>query len=231
MELRIASYNIHKSRGSDGRFDPQRVIGVINALAADVLVLQEVDFRLGGRPSALPLEALRADCAMEPVKFAGTGPRSLGWHGQTILLRSGVVMEALHPLTLPGLEPRGALVADLHGRIGPMRLVGVHLGLRRSDRRAQLAAIRTLLRDAAPRPSLIIGDFNEWSSKRGLEALHGFDLTAPGRSYPARAPFARLDRIAAGPGMKVARHGVHDTPQSRRASDHLPIWADVHLPG
>jgi endonuclease/exonuclease/phosphatase family metal-dependent hydrolase len=230
MELRIASYNIHKSRGSDGRFDPQRVIGVINALAADVLVLQEVDFRLGGRPSALPLEALRADCAMEPVKFAGTGPRSLGWHGQTILLRSGVVMEALHPLALPGLEPRGALIADLHGRIGPMRLVGVHLGLRRTDRRAQLAAIRAALRDAPPRPSLIIGDFNEWSIRRGLEALHGFDLTTPGRSYPARAPFAHLDRIAVGPGMAVARFGVHDTPQSRRASDHLPIWANVHLP-
>lgn len=230
MELRIASYNIHKSKGSDGRFDPQRVIAVINALVADVLVLQEVDFRMGGRPSALPLADLQADCALEPVQFAGTGPRSLGWHGQTILLRRGVTMESLRPLPLPGLEPRGALIADLHGRIGPIRLVGVHLGLRRTDRRAQLAAIRAALRDAPPRPAVIIGDFNEWSVTRGLEALHGFDLTAPGRSYPARAPFAHLDRIAAGPGMTVARSGVHDTPQSRRASDHLPIWADVHLP-
>jgi endonuclease/exonuclease/phosphatase family metal-dependent hydrolase len=229
MTLRIASYNIHKSKGSDGRFDPHRVIEVINALAADVLVLQEVDFRLGGRPSALPFDLLDSYCPLLPLAFPRTGPRSLGWHGQTILLRRNVELQALQPLTLPGLEPRGALIADLEGHIGPLRLVGVHLGLRRSDRRAQLAHIRTTLQASDPRPAMIIGDFNEWSARRGFEPLHGFAMTTPGRSFPARAPFGRLDRIATGPGLHLARSGVLDTPLARRASDHLPIWADITL--
>jgi endonuclease/exonuclease/phosphatase family metal-dependent hydrolase len=227
MVLRIASYNIHKSKGSDGRFDPQRVISVINALSADVLALQEVDFRFGGRPAALPRDCLRADCAMLPVQLVGSGPKSLGWHGQTLLLHRDIELQSLTPLPLPGLEPRGALVADLMGRIGPLRLVCVHLGLRRADRRAQLAHIRAALREEDGRPVLIIGDFNEWAAHKGLEALHGFDLTTPGASYPARTPFGKLDRLAAGPGLLVRRAGVFDSGLARRASDHLPIWADV----
>ncbi|MDP1670395.1 endonuclease/exonuclease/phosphatase family protein [Phaeovulum sp.] len=229
MILRIASYNIHKSKGSDGRFDPARVIDVINALGADVLALQEVDFRFRGRPSALPLAVLRAGCALLPVALTPTGPESLGWHGQTLLLGKNVRLSALRPLVLPGFEPRGALIADIDAGSGPLRLVGVHLGLRRSNRRAQLAHIRAVLREEEDRPALIIGDFNEWAAAKGLEALHGFELTTPGPSYPARAPFGRLDRLAAGPGISVLRAGVFDSGLARRASDHLPIWADVRL--
>lgn len=229
MILRIASYNIHKSKGGDGRFDPSRVIDVINALSADVLALQEVDFRFRGRPSALPLATLREGCALEPVELTPTGPDSLGWHGQTLLLRKGITLSGLRSLSLPGLEPRGALIADLDAGSGPLRLAGVHLGLRRSNRRAQLAHIRAALREGVVAPALIIGDFNEWATSRGLEALHGFALTTPGPSYPARAPFGRLDRLASGPGVSVLRSGVFDSGLARRASDHLPIWADVRL--
>jgi endonuclease/exonuclease/phosphatase family metal-dependent hydrolase len=229
MVLRIASYNIHKSKGSDGRFDPGRVIDVINALGADVLALQEVDFRFRGRPSALPLAELREGCALVPVDLTPTGPESLGWHGQTLLLRKGITLSGLRALPLPGFEPRGALIADLDAGSGPLRLAGVHLGLRRANRRAQLAHIRAALREGTATPALIIGDFNEWAETKGLEALHGFHLHTPGPSYPARAPFGRLDRVAAGPGLSVLRAGVFDSGLARRASDHLPIWADVRI--
>ncbi len=229
MILRIASYNIHKSKGSDGRFDPARVIDVINALSADVLALQEVDFRFRGRPAALPQDALREGCALVPVALTPTGPNSLGWHGQTLLLRKGITLAALHHVALPGFEPRGALIADLDAGSGPLRLVGVHLGLRRADRRSQLAHIRARLRDDDARPALIVGDFNEWSAAEGFEALHGFEMTSPGASYPARAPFGRLDRMATNAGISVLRSGVFDSHLARRASDHLPIWADLRL--
>lgn len=229
MILRIASYNIHKSKGSDGRFDPDRVIDVINALGADVLALQEVDFRFRGRPAALSMAALASGCALCPVPLATSGPLSLGWHGQTLLLSARVALQGLRALPLPGLEPRGALIADLEAGGRPLRVAGVHLGLRRADRRTQLAQIRAALREGAARPEVIIGDFNEWAAAKGLEALHGFALTTPGASYPARAPFGRLDRLAAGPGLAVLRAGVFDSALARRASDHLPIWADLEI--
>jgi len=45
IRLRLASYNIHKALGTDGRRDPGRVLEVVNALGADVVALQEADRR------------------------------------------------------------------------------------------------------------------------------------------------------------------------------------------
>lgn len=230
--LRIASYNLRKCRGADGRRDPVRVLSVINALAADVVALQEVDLRLGRRPAALPRALIAAETDFEPVTFEATGPDSLGWHGQTVLVRRGLHAAAVERVALPGLEPRGALAVDI-GRTGtsaapaPFRLVAAHLGLRRTDRRAQWARLRDVLEGAAPRPGLMIGDFNEWSAARGFEPLSGLAVHAPGRSYPARAPFGALDRVVLGPGVHLRGSGVLDTALARRASDHLPIWVDL----
>ena len=40
--LRVATYNIHKCRGMDGRIRPSRVAQVLRELDADVIALQEV---------------------------------------------------------------------------------------------------------------------------------------------------------------------------------------------
>jgi endonuclease/exonuclease/phosphatase family metal-dependent hydrolase len=43
--VRIVSYNIHGCVGTDGRRDAERVAAVLEALAPDVVALQEVDSR------------------------------------------------------------------------------------------------------------------------------------------------------------------------------------------
>ena len=48
MPITIASYNIHRCIGGDGRFDPARVRRVIEELDADVVALQEVETRADG---------------------------------------------------------------------------------------------------------------------------------------------------------------------------------------
>src|SRR5687767_15324059 len=44
--LRIASYNVHGCRGSDGKKDAQRIVRVIEECGCDTVGLQEVDYRL-----------------------------------------------------------------------------------------------------------------------------------------------------------------------------------------
>lgn len=79
-------------------------------------------------------------------------------------------------------------------------------------------------------PTVILGDFNEWSRRRGLEPLAAmFDIIAPGRTYHASRPMAALDRMAVNGGTKVVAKGVQRLSGARRASDHLPIWADLDL--
>jgi len=40
--LRIATYNVHKCRGLDGRLRPDRIVRVLREMEADVVALQEV---------------------------------------------------------------------------------------------------------------------------------------------------------------------------------------------
>ena len=40
--LRIATYNVHRCRGLDGRTRPERIAAVLSTIDADVVALQEV---------------------------------------------------------------------------------------------------------------------------------------------------------------------------------------------
>ncbi len=220
--MRLASYNIRKCIGLDRKRDPWRILQVINNLQADVVVLQEVDKRLGARPAALPpdLVATESDHLAAPLADNGV---SLGWHGNAILLRRGLEVTAVHRIALPGTEPRGAVAVEI---AGALRIVGVHLGLLRRDRRRQLQRIAETFRDDMP--TAILGDFNEWRGKAGLEALDDrFQVHSPGRSFHAARPVARLDRIALNQGLLLTDAGVAGTRPAHIASDHLPIWADL----
>ena len=156
---------------------------------------------------------------------------SLGWHGNAILMTPGWHMEALHRLPLPGLEPRGAVIADLSGP-QDLRVVATHLGLRRRDRQHQMTLIVAELAHLPRRPTILLADCNEWSATEGFAPLDPFfTLHNSGRSFPARRPMAALDRLATGPGIEVVQQGVCRTGIAGRASDHLPIWADLSLAG
>ncbi len=226
--VRLASYNVHKCLGTDGRRAPGRVLDVINSLDADVVALQEVDRRFGPRPAALPRRLIEKHSDFVAVADEGWGP-SLGFHGNAILLRRGIEAKEVHGLTLPGLEARGALLVEANGAVGPFRAVAVHLGLRRRDRVLQIAAIRAALSARAEMPTVVLGDFNEWSTLKGLEGLGGYQVLAPGKSFHTLHPMGHLDRIALGHGLAVADAGVLDTGLARRASDHLPVWAEARL--
>lgn len=228
--LRVLSYNIHKCVGLDRRRDPHRIAGVIRDIAPDIAVLQEADKRLGSRPAALPARIVTEECGMAPAPVATTHV-SLGWHGNAILLGPAWRMVALSRVRLPGLEPRGALIADLDG-VQPLRIVATHLGLRRRDRQRQMTVIMAHLAAMAERPTLLAGDLNEWSAAAGFAPLDPFfTLHNPGHSFPARRPVASLDRIATGPGLRMITGGTCRTGAAGRASDHLPIWGDVSAAG
>lgn len=226
-KLRLASYNLHKCRGVTGPHAPERNLQVIAELDPDIIALQEVDFRFGARPEALPRALIQKKTGLVPVPFYGTGERSLGWHGQTILMRPELAAQAeIRRLPLPGLEPRGALALRIPG----LTLIGVHLGLMRSSRRAQLARIIAQAGRIGQAELILTGDFNEWRDKHGLEALEPMKVIAPGPSWPAPFPRLRYDRIAVSPGISIKGAGVVNSAIARIASDHLPVWADLQLP-
>ena len=222
MRLKVVSYNVHKAIGFDQRRRPDRILSVLNAINADVALLQEADHRLGARPTALPRFLISQETDYRVVDVSANDV-SLGWHGNAILVRAGLQVRDAGQLELPGLEPRGAVFA----RIGGLTVVGTHLGLLRRWRLRQMNAIADELeRDL---PNVIIGgDFNEWSTSGGFGPWEEkLAVITAGRCFLAFRPVAELDRFALGSRLRLLRSGVESHGEMRLASDHLPVWAEV----
>ena len=229
-KLRVASYNIRKAVGLDWKRRPERILSVLDEIAPDVALLQEADKRLGDRPAAIPLGLLASHGTFVHLD-PGPGP-SLGWHGNAILLRNGLRAEVVDLIDLPGLEPRGALVARIRPESGKgmIIVVAAHLGLNRGSRHRQIGAILQATKRFRM-PLVVAGDFNERAPAR---LLAPFDphlrLVTPGPSFHAAHPFVALDHMILGGKVRAEQAHVHVTPLARLASDHLPIWADLLVP-
>ncbi|AYG69055.1 MULTISPECIES: endonuclease/exonuclease/phosphatase family protein [unclassified Rhizobium] len=228
----IASYNVHKCVGADRRFDPERTSRVIHEIDADVIGLQEADTRFGERTGILDLRRLERETGLIPVPVAGVA-KAHGWHGNVVLFKQGTVRE-VHQISLPGLEPRGALIAELElARGGNLRIIAAHLGLLHRSRAQQTRLIVDLMSDGGEIPTILLGDLNEWrlgdrSSLNTFQAAFG-PLPPAVPSFPSTLPLLALDRIMANRRGMISAVEVHDSPLARVASDHLPIKAVVSL--
>ena len=230
MQLTFASYNIHKGVGLDRKRDPERILSVLHEIDADIVALQEADRRIGERASVLPRAEI--DDTQWRVIEVAKRPRSIGWHGNALLVRRDLEILSGEALDLPTLEPRGAACGEIVVEGRPLRVIGTHLdlsGLRRRDQiRSLLAFVGACNRDL---PTVIMGDFNQWGRTTGAmrEFSSDWQIVTPGRSYPSRQPVATLDRIVASKHWRLVETEVHHTGLAAVASDHLPVIAKLEL--
>ena len=228
--IRVASYNMRKAIGTDRRRRPERTIEVLNELDADVIALQEADRRFGSRASAIPLALLEEHSDYKPVEIDNRAG-SIGWHGNALLVRKGVEVLEHHLFHLPSLEPRGAVLADVDARrrrcCASSACISTCPACGGGSRRRRSSPI-SHERDGEP-PTVLMGDLNEWSTRGGClrDFAADHDFAPCGRSFHARRPIASLDRIMVSRDLEVVDSGAHRTACSRRASDHLPIWAEL----
>lgn len=231
MRLKFASYNIHKAVGTDRRRNPERIIAVLRELDADIIALQEADLRTGERAGVLDRAALD-DTPWKLVAVAKR-PRSIGWHGNALLVRRGYEVLDAEPVDLPTLEPRGAARADLDVEGVRIRVVGTHLDLSGLRRRDQIKAILSHVNACGPCcPTVLMGDFNQWGNQTGAmqEFRRDWHVLDTGRSFPSRQPIARLDRIVTSGEWGCLEQHVHHSATASQASDHLPVVAQLELP-
>jgi endonuclease/exonuclease/phosphatase family metal-dependent hydrolase len=230
--VKVATYNIRKCIGTDRKRSPERVLAVLGELDADIVVLQEADRRFGHRASSIPHHMFLDHSDYAPVPFDNR-TLGIGWHGNAILVRRDIEIEHAQVLPLPALEPRGAVVAEVRVGGHVLRIVGTHLDLSGLWRRRQIRTLLTYLQCAAQDlPTVIMGDFNQWSNRGALSefAFHHHRLVATPPSFHSRRPLARLDRIIISHDLLLKETAAHITPLSRLASDHLPLWATLYLP-
>lgn len=220
-----ATYNIHDCVGRDGRFDPQRIVEVLIELDADLIALQEVTVDSAGELIER-FESATTTRAIDGSLFE----RGVGRFGNLLLTRAAVIDTRLHDLSVVGREPRGCIETVLEVADGSFTVLATHLGLKSSERRAQITHLSSLVR-LRHSAQLLLGDFNVWSCAlvfRPLQAL-GFDHEAV-RSFPTwPVPLVALDRILVRPPANLIRCWRHDSALARVASDHFPLIAELEL--
>lgn len=228
--LRALTYNIHGCRGTDGIEDPSRILRVLETANADVVALQEVHQR-----SQADREFLQTLARQSTYHFA-FGPtlrRPEGdEYGNVLLSRWPLECVVRLDLSVADREPRGAIIAVANTPHGAVTLAATHLGLRPHERRIQVNRLLDHARSTSTPRALLLGDFNEWFLwGRPLRRLHRHFGAAPAvRSFPSRFPLFCLDRIWVRPRSALRRIAAVRTPQSKIASDHLPVLAEIDFP-
>jgi endonuclease/exonuclease/phosphatase family metal-dependent hydrolase len=229
-QLRIASYNIHACVGADGRRDPARIAAVLREIDADVIGLQEVDARPGETSDSMQMHYLAASLGHHAI--AGPTLTRFGGHYGNALLTRWPVLDVRHiDLTVYRREPRAALDVDLNVEGSRVRVIVTHLGLLPGERRTQVRRLLDRLGDDRAEVVVVCGDINEWFAiGRPLRWLHArLGRTAGVATFPAAFPVFALDRIWVHPRATLAALAAHASPEARRASDPLPLLADVRF--
>jgi endonuclease/exonuclease/phosphatase family metal-dependent hydrolase len=249
--LRVVTYNVHYCKGLDGRFAPDRVARVLRELDPDIIALQELDC---GRPRSrgddqlayfaaeLGLHQLFAPSIVDGAERYGHGLLSthpLRRIRQVRLPTGGV----------PVIEPRDVLYASVEFGGQELAVVSTHLGLAQAERAAQID--RLLDHDflggiAQDRPAILMGDFNlapggklyrrlvsRWNQVNGHAVFRDVQAHAPGhvavKTFPSFLPLRQLDHIFATPHFRIHRVYSPANLLTRRASDHLPLVAELEL--
>lgn len=233
--LRIATYNIHKSRGLDRRLRPQRIVEVLRELDADVIALQEVVSRKGGRREEEQERYFAEELGYDSV-MGENRAHDGGAYGNVLLTRFPIHASRNYDISAAGRERRGCLRADVRVGETVLHIFNVHMGTAFFERRKQAVRLfgkEILESEEVAGLRIVLGDFNEWS--RGLASrlfTARFHSADPRRhlgrasTYPGVLPFLHLDHIYFDPSLKLSRLSLHRTKKALLASDHLPLVAD-----
>lgn len=224
----LATWNIHSCVGLDARFAPERTAKVINALGADVVGLQEVGWHHRGEIGIDQFALLEQATGFRAI--AGPTKHNPAAHyGNALLTRLPVLEVRSVDLSLPLREPRGALGVTVEVAGTAVRVVVAHLGLDPWERNTQVTRLLEFLDGQPPRPTVLMGDLNEWrpSAPRLRRLFDRLPDCAAPRSFHARLPTLRLDRIFVSADLRLASFHVVRNALTRRASDHLPVRAVV----
>lgn len=242
--LQVATYNIHKGFSHfNRRMTMYELRDRLRLIGADVVFLQEVvgynarhALRHKNWPTA-PQHEFLADSIWSDFAYGKNAVYDEGHHGNAILSRYPIVHFDNTDISTGAHERRGLLHAEvkLPGWPENMHCVCVHLGLFARGRRKQVQAVCERIQSLVPMdaPLVLAGDFNDWRSEASdslgnLGVREVFELTQgrAARSFPARLPLLRLDRIYIR-GFKVRHAEVQRDTVWARPSDHAALTASL----
>lgn len=237
--------------------DLERTADVIASLEPDIVAIQEVDrswARSGNvdQPTEL-VEALDMNACFGANLDHGPDQHADEPHEYGTLILSTFAIESCNNTFLPtddGWEQRGLLEVrlDIDG-IGEVAILNTHLQAGRAGDEEGATRQRTEQADAIAEriaeidvPVILMGDFNAEPDDEELTSLRDSELGlqdawqvageegSDGNTSPAAPdedPERRIDAIFVSSDFEVTSAEVPFTEETRIASDHLPVVADL----
>ena len=247
VSIKVLTVNTHKGFSFfNRRFILHELREAVRSVGADVVFLQEVQgahekhsAKWANWPAAPHYEFL-ADSIWTEFAYGRNAVYPKGHHGNAVLSKYPIVRYDNLDVSISGPEKRGLLhcVLQIPGKEMQLHAICVHLGLAESHRQQQLDLLCKITRTEVPAdaPLIVAGDFNDWrvnahsilQRSAGLREVFAHAHGRAARTFPARFPMLRLDRIY------VRNAGVHrpivlpHKPWSH-LSDHAPLAAEVTL--
>ena len=245
--IKVLTVNIHKGFTFFNRkFILPELRDAVRKVGADVVFLQEVTGTNAKHPEKFdnypetPHYEFIADSLWSQFAYGRNAVYTHGDHGNAVLSKYPILRFENHDISISGPEKRGLLHCELQipGRSINLHAICVHLSLIESHRTLQMDSLCKLIHAHIPAqaPVVVAGDFNDWRHRARDQLAAGADLHEvfvqahghPAKTFPARRPLLRLDRIyvrnAIGHKPVVLPH----KPWSH-LSDHAPLAAEIEL--
>ena len=236
--IRVLTLNAHQGFSALRRHNVlSQIRDELRADDADLVFLQEIGGAEGEEVSPHQYEVL-ADQVWRQHAYGRNAVTTGGHHGNALLSKYPIVEWQNVDVSVGESEPRGMLHCVLDVPRAPqLHAVCVHFGLRESHRQRQIERLLDLIAVTIPSdaPLVIAGDFNDWRVRAhlrllrdsSLEEIHASANGHPARTFPARCPLLRLDRIY----VRNLRHRPLQLPRRPWAtlSDHAPLAAEVQM--
>ena len=247
FSLKVLTVNIHKGFTFFNRkFILPELREAVRSVGADVVFLQEVTGANAKHPDKFdnypetPHYEFLADSIWPQFAYGRNAVYTHGDHGNAIMSKFEIVRFKNHDVSLSGPERRGLLHCELQipGRPVNVHAICVHLSLTESHRTQQMDMLCDLVRADIPpaAPLIVAGDFNDWRHRADAQLAKGASLHEvfvqatgrPARTFPARLPLLRLDRIYVRNAIGHAPVVLPNKPWSH-LSDHAPLAAEIEL--
>lgn len=237
--LRVATYNVHKCRGLDGRVRPDRIAEVLSEIDADIVGLQEVVSLEGDKREHHQARYLAQELGYH-AELGENRKHKGGAYGNLVLSRLPIHRAQNFDISMRGRERRGCLRADVHlDHGGLLHIFNLHLGTSYFERRKQARKLfdqEVMTGSNLPGLKIVLGDFNEWTKGLASRLLHfhfkSADLrqhVGSSKTYPGVLPFLHLDHIYFDRRLSMSDFAVHKSRTALVASDHLPLVAEFRV--
>lgn len=245
LTFKVLTVNAHKGfTFFNRRFILHDLREAVRSVGPDVVFLQEVLGAHAGHAArhpdwpGTPQYEFLADAIWPQFAYGRNAVYPAGDHGNAVLSKFPILSFENRDVSVTGPEKRGLLhcVLAVPGRDTKIHCICVHLGLRESHRVQQIELMCSLIEHEVPKeaPLVVAGDFNDWRLRahrllQRCAGLHEVFMHAHGRqarTFPARFPVLRLDRIYVRNARQHRPLKLAARPWSH-LSDHAPLAASI----